>query len=122
MPEVVIEARTLENAEKVLQHVIESGIREQHTSLRGDSAALIQSEEFLYLVVSECPACDAEVGHAERFDGPVALDHHVPLSAKYCPQCGVEIAECEFGWTPVEEAEVARVLPTQEREEVSPDA
>jgi hypothetical protein len=72
--------------------------------------------EYLYLVISECPGCDAEVGHAKRFAAPIALDHEVPLSAKFCPQCGVEIAECEFGWTPVEDAEVARVLPTQERE------
>jgi hypothetical protein len=77
---------------------------------------------FLYLVISECLSCDAEGGHAERFEGPIALDHEVPLSTKFCPECGVEIAECEFGWTPVEETEVARALPTQERQEVSPDA
>lgn len=82
---------------------------------------MCETDEYIYLVTTECPACSNEFGQAERFDEPVGLMQNVPLSAKFCPHCGVSIEALDAEWDLIEEHEVARVLPAQEREEVAPD-
>jgi hypothetical protein len=75
-------------------------------------------DEFIYLVLASCPFCEAVVGHADRFESPVPVDRDVPITAEFCPRCGVNVAESADGWALQEETEVARVLPVQERREV----
>jgi len=65
----------------------------------------------LYLVISECGICWEEARHVEETEEPVALDQDVEVTADYCPECGGRPVD----WYPVEEAEIERVTPTQER-------
>lgn len=69
----------------------------------------------LYLIRAECPNCESVVKHVRETDAPVALDQDVPIAANYCEACGIHLRSIGAEWDVVEEHEIERVAPTQER-------
>lgn len=70
------------------------------------------TDRFEYLVIATCSSCGQEVKYTEEFEEPVALDRSVSIKWTHCPYCGT----APTWWDPVEEFEIERVLPTQERD------
>jgi len=65
-----------------------------------------------YLINAACPHCGEVAELVEETDSPVALDREIPITTRWCPECGdqVELG----GWDLHEEHEIARVTPSQE--------
>lgn len=65
-----------------------------------------------YLINAACPHCGEVAEIVEETDSPVALDREIPITTRWCPECGDQVGIGQ--WDVHEEHEIARVTPSQE--------
>lgn len=65
-----------------------------------------------YILSAACPHCGEIADHVEETESPVALDREIPITTRWCPECGDQVGIGQ--WDLHEEHEIARVTPSQE--------
>jgi endogenous inhibitor of DNA gyrase (YacG/DUF329 family) len=65
-----------------------------------------------YILSAACPHCGEIADLVEETESPVALDREIPITTRWCPECGDQVGIGQ--WDLHEEHEIARVTPSQE--------